>query len=290
MKNRLFSLAFAGVLIIMCVDLIRAQQEDRIIAGDHLNYLWDAINADKVKISNIELKSQILRHQVSALLIPYSKDQRIVRRCFKIKTTFDVPDLEVSKEDYDQLLGFARDGAFEITASIHEAVEKNDTLTLQTATIRLNDYVKSLPAEMQAAERRYTGALLADLEPTQPALASFVKDYRTYIEEKTFRQIVPNNTTLKFVPRRPYVIGGSIFNAADLEKINPVAVQPYFGIRGEEYRKVWVGPNLIFVPQDSRPAPRDRTGLGVTTEWSDCTSVKDCSKPIAFVLPTATPN
>lgn len=162
------------------------QEEDRIIAGEHLSRLWDAVKLGKVTINNPELRNLILERHLSAILIPKAQppDRRIIRRCFKVQTVFNVPDAEISSQDFSQLLAYAKDGAFERAEAIRNAVNENDSERLAVATAELQNYLEQQGGAARDSSRRFVGALLADLTLTQPELVSHVQEYRTFMKNE----------------------------------------------------------------------------------------------------------
>lgn len=263
MKLRWF---IAIVLIVSPSGLIQAQQEpDRIIAGEHLVRLWDAIKLGKVKIDSAELKDLILKRHLSAILIPQEQpaDKRVLKKCYKVKTVFDIPDMNVSVDDYTQLIKYAKDGVFEQTALIRDAITNNDPQQLESATAGLTAYLNTQAGTEKEASQMFAGALLADLEPTKPELASLVTDFRTYVEKDTVRRL-PFAGSIS--PRTPYTVGVSPFGTADLMKINPATVKQLI-VGGKSYRVTWVGGTYLLTLQDTSPTPRDPTGLGLSEGW-----------------------
>src|SRR5687768_10308086 len=111
MKLRWF-MALTIALMVSQPGVMQAQEEsDRIIAGEHLVRLWDAIRLGKVKLDSSELRSLIINRHLSAILIPKEQpaDKRLVKRCYKVKTVFDIPDMNVSVDDHAQLVKYAKD-------------------------------------------------------------------------------------------------------------------------------------------------------------------------------------
>ncbi len=271
--------------IILCVVLIasqpntvRAQQEqDRIIAGEHLVRLWDAVTLGKVKLSNTELKTLILKRHLSAILLPQNqpKDKWVIRKCYKVKTVFDVPDAELTGEDFAQLIAYAKDGVFERAEAVRDAVISNDPKKLETATVDLKSYLSKQADAEKEVSTKFVGALLADLEPNQKELATYVQDYRAFVESNT-RERLRFATLL--LPRQLYVINKDVFDADDLSKINPSTVQQLL-VADKLFRAAWVGGTYLVALQDSSPTPRDPTGLGLSTQWINFADGSTSSRP-----------
>lgn len=258
-----------------------AQPEpDRIIAGDHLSKLWDALKAGSVSISNAELHSQIAGRKLSAILIPNSQPQntRVVKRCFKEKTIFDVPDLTVSQDDYAQLIKYAKDGVFQKAGEIRASLSVHDEAGLVVAKGNLLVEINSRPVSERNATKRFVGALLAESEPTDPELAGYVQAYREHVEKSAIAQLKALEA-LWLSPRTPYSWGSSDFSGIDLRKVNPSAVGE-FTLGDKIFRRTWVGPTYILVYQGTSPTPRDPSGLGLSKDWG-----VDRADAAAFIAP-----
>lgn len=258
--------------IILCVILIASlpntiyaqKEQDRIIAGEHLVRLWDAVTLGKVKLSNTELKTLILKRHLSAILLPQNqpKDKWVIRKCYKVKTVFDVPDAELTSEDFAQLIAYAKDGVFERVEAVRDAIITNNPTRLESATANLNSYLSEQKATEKEVSAKFVGALLADLEPNQKELAVYVRDYRAFIEADTRETL---RLAAYLMPRQLYVTNRDVFDIDDLVKLNPSAVQQLL-VGDRTYRSAWVGGNFLVALQDSSPTPRDPSGLGLSVQ------------------------
>ncbi|HEY2290563.1 MAG TPA: hypothetical protein VGM86_07665, partial [Thermoanaerobaculia bacterium] len=135
----------------------------------------------------------------------------------------------------------------------------------QNAQHKAIDKLTSDLAKLQGDEREssawFAGALLADLEPASPALASLVKNYREHVEAKTVDDL--SSSSWKLISGKPYSVGGAKVTWADLDKINPAEVKQ-FNAAGKSFRGAWVGSVFLLTPQeDEKPKTKDPTGLGV---------------------------
>lgn len=248
-----------------------AQQEnqDKIIAGKHLQKLWDAIRVKDVTITDPELRSQILDHELSVIFLPWQlANERKVRRCFNRRTAFERPDLVVSLNDYAQLLMYAEKGAYQKVAALSEAIQRNDLQASKEATMRLNESLNSLPPQERASARMLVGSWLADLGPTQTELAIYVSEFRNFIETTTFNDSTNIPIVATLLKGVPYSIGSSSLTAIDLRRINPSDVES-ITLQNIKFRKAWNGSNLIIVPQDVQSSHiLDTTGLGMSATWA----------------------
>lgn len=274
------------LIVILCVILLSGQAmvtsaqqgQDRIIAGEHLARLWDAINLGMVRLDNSELKALITRRNLSAILIPESqpKGKWIVRKCYKVKTVFDVPDAELSTEDFNQLMRYAKVGVFERAEAVRDAIISNDSKQLENAVTRLTAYLNEQDASEKATLSRFAGALLADIEPASTGLAAYIKEYRSFIEKQTQEKLKLAAHSVN--PGRPYIVGADLFPMADLFKVKPGTVQR-FTINKNTFRAAWVGRTYIIVLQDSAVsspvASVDPTGLGLTSMWGSTTAKRE---------------
>jgi hypothetical protein len=256
-----------ALFLVLVGDRVYAQSEpDRIIAGEHLSKLWDALRAESITIKKPELKSQIVERKLSAILLPGDQPQnaRVIKRCFKDKTVFDIPDLEIPPEDYSQLMKYAKDGVFQRVGAIRES---KDSVGLEAAKASLNLELSSRPAGEREAAIRFAGALLADLEPTEPQLAGYVSAFRDHVEKNSLKQLKTMMIVDNWlIPRAPYSWGSTEFSTLDLSKVNPSAVRE-FTVGDKLFRKSWVGATYLIVYQGSSSTPRDPTGLGLSEDW-----------------------
>lgn len=186
MKRCYLLILLVAVFITHARTTAARQEEDRIIAGDHLMRLWDAVRLGKVVIENRELRSLILERHLSAILIPKNqpRGKRIIRKCYKVQTVFNVPDAELRESDFSQLLDYAKDGAFKRAQAIREAVDLYDSARLATATAELKDYLEQQEPAKREASRRFVGALLADVSLGQAEVADYVNEYHAFMEKE----------------------------------------------------------------------------------------------------------
>jgi hypothetical protein len=265
-KNWLIVAMLVLFSLVPARDVCAQAEPDRIIAGEHLAKLLDAMNAGRVKITQPELKDQIVRKKLSAILLPSTQPEkkRNIRRCFKDRTIFDVPDWEVPMEDYSQLIAYAKDGVFQRVAAIRDSVIRNDSKALDLAIADLNSEIESTGDKEGA--KRFAGALLADFEPSQPQLASYVSDFREHVEKSTLAELRNMAGRNFFTPRTPYSFGSTEFSSLDLWKVNPSAVD-VFTFNNKVFRKTWVGGTYIVAYQGVTPPPKDPSGLGLSANW-----------------------
>ncbi len=261
-KIRIASLVLT--LMVFAISSIYGQDnQDRIIAGLHLAKLWEAVEQTRtVTLQNAELKSQIHNRSLSAIVLPKEKQgqQRVVRRCFEYKSVFD-PDLAVTDFDYNQLLKYAENDVFKDVGEYRYSLMRNDQNAQDLAINRLNGDLAKLQGDERESSAWFAGALLADLEPTSPALASLVRNYREHVEAKTLDDLSSSNFAL--ISGKPYSVGGAKVTWADLDKINPAEVKQ-FNAAGKSFRGAWVGSVFLLTQQeDEKPKTKDPTGLGL---------------------------
>lgn len=256
-------------------------EEDRIIAGRNLAIFWDALQSSYVSIENTELKSQILSHSLSAILIPgtQAKDHPVVKCCFQQKTIFD-PDLNVSENDYKELMNYAKDKVFELIQALVSAMDERDGPIFQTAIDKLDQYLTDVPSEKRFSAQVYTGALLADKALSMPEVSDYVMKFRDNMKMAVQTALKNPVFANKLETGVPYSFGSRPFSAADLSKINPANVQ-LLSVDKRSYRTVWVGSTLVITAQQTPPIEWwDSTGLGLAHEWANKeTWVMDKSVP-----------
>jgi len=268
MKNYIFLIASIVILIVPISGKADSKQE-RIIAGVYLAKLWDAINVDHVNIENPELKSQILDHALSAILIP--KEQKtgnyVIRRCFEKRTVFDSPDLNISKYDYDELMLYATDKVFEIIDELSSLANEVDGQKYQIAINKLNEYISKTSIKKVASAERFIGALLSDSESTSLEQLAYIGKFRKYTEQTVIKKLKEPKFANTLKAGEPYFWGSEQYTHSDLGRINPAHVKQ-IKAGSKEFRAVWVGPTFIIVPQLGWQVPwKDPTGLAISKKW-----------------------
>jgi hypothetical protein len=150
---------------------------------------------------------------------------------------------------------------------VKQSLRYGDQAAAQRGAAGLRAELENHPAVDRGAERVFIGSLLADMEPTQPELGAYVKEFQQTVYGQTLAQLGSATLADKLKPGEPYIVGSSAFTAADLMKVNPARVEKVT-LNRRTYRKVWVGSVLIIVPQSAENYSfLDPTGLGLSDDW-----------------------
>lgn len=249
--------------------------KDRIIVGTHLAKLWDAMQSSKVKLNQNQLKRHIAQFELSAILLPAIQPSegkvRKTRLCFKAKTVFDEPDLEISKSDFDQLMRYATDRVFELAASYEKYASSNNEEGRRLVSSQFEKYLTELNETERAPSRVFAGALFADYEPRQGPLAEAVLAYRAGVESDT-KLVIESGKKNQWLTGQPYVAGNQGIDAEEIWKVSPMNVVTVPLSNGWEAKGVWVKSKYIVVPipaaDQALGVGSPESNLGLSKSWN----------------------
>jgi hypothetical protein len=113
----------------------------------------------------------------------------------------------------------------------------------------LEKRIQQMPANKQAAFNFMVGARLAELEPTQPEFAKYVRTFRQEAERRATSSLKP--------PRKEDLGRPKVYGAGDVTKaaLNSIKDVEQIQVKGQRYNKTWSGGSLILVPQPKDAPP-----------------------------------